>query len=113
MTRQEIGEKVRTQRALRGWGQAELAQRLGTSVPTVSRMENGLYDVTFQEVLALAGIFQMSLQMFVDSPPMVPSAAADMALLASLMRVAGRLPRPVLRQIVELAKAFEQTCVHV
>jgi transcriptional regulator with XRE-family HTH domain len=109
MTPQEIGDKVRTQRALRGWGQAELAQRLGTSVPTISRLENGLYDVTFKELLALAQIFQMSLPVFVESPR-APASSNDSALLLLLMQASSRLPRPVLRRLVALAKAVERAC---
>lgn len=105
MTLQELGAKVRAQRAVRGWGQAELAQRLGTSVPSVSRLENGLHDVTFQEVLALAQIFQLSLVAFVDSPAFPTGSATDTALLLALLRAAGRLPRPVLRQLVALTTA--------
>ena len=109
MTPQEIGEKVRVQRTLRGWGQADLAQRLGKSVPTISRLENGLYEVSLQEVIALAQVFQMSLAKFINSPT-VAASAQDTALLVVLMRASGRMPRPVLRRMAALATAIEQAC---
>ena len=106
MTLQELGAKIRAQRAVRGWKQAELAQRLGTSVPSVSRLENGLHDVTFQEVLALAQIFQLSLVALVDSPAFPTASATDTALLLALLRAAGHLERPLLRQLVALTTAI-------
>jgi transcriptional regulator with XRE-family HTH domain len=97
---------------LRGWNQEELAQRLGTSVPSVSRLENGLYEVTLHEVMALAQIFEMSLATFIDSA-IVTVSAKDRSMMVVLMRASGRMPRPVLRRMAALATAIEQACRHL
>ena len=41
MTHPTIGQQIRTLRMGRGWTLAELAERVGTSAPTLHRYENG------------------------------------------------------------------------
>ena len=53
MARQTFGDNVRHYRTLRGLGQEELAQRIGKSVPTISRIENGSKGSTLQRSLPL------------------------------------------------------------
>jgi transcriptional regulator with XRE-family HTH domain len=107
MIGENFGEKVRFYRTQRGWGQAELARRMKTSVPTISRIENGGRDVSRQELVALAGVFQLSLSTFVEHPIPFDVSSEDSETLVVLMRVSRLLPRPVLRRVRALAEAVE------
>ena len=58
---QVFGERVRQHRLRRGWEQKDLAQRIGRSVPTVSRIENGTLKLSLERMNAVARAFDMSL----------------------------------------------------
>ena len=67
MTRQSFGDKVRFYRTLRGWGQEELAQRIGKSVPaTLSRIENGGQEVSLAELLSLVSALKVRITDLID-----------------------------------------------
>jgi transcriptional regulator with XRE-family HTH domain len=108
MSVENFGEKVRFYRTQRGWGQAELARRMKTSVPTISRIENGGRDVSRQELVTLAAVFQLSLSTFVEHPVPFDLSSDESETLVGIMRVFRRLPRPVLRRVLALAEESEQ-----
>lgn len=104
MPLETIGDKVREQRVLRGWDQAELAQRMRMSVPTISRIENGGRELSVKELHSLAAIFNLSLSDFVEGPTPLHVSTEESDLLVGLMRVSRRYPHPVLRRVIALAE---------
>lgn len=103
-----FGDKVRFYRTQRGWGQAELARRMKISVPTLSRIENGGRDVSRQELVALAAVFQLSLSTFVEHPVPLALSSEESETLVVIMRASRRLPRPMLRRVRALAEEVEK-----
>ena len=107
MSDKNFGEKVRFYRTQRGWVQAELARRMKTSVPTISRIENGGRDVSRQELVTLAAVFQLSLSTFVEQPVPFALSSDESESLVGIMRVCRRLPRPMFRRFLALAEEAE------
>lgn len=107
MSDENFGEKVRFYRTQHGWGQAELARRMKTSVPTISRIENGGRDVSRQELVTLAAVFQLSLSTFVEQPVPFVLSSDESETLVVIMRVCRRLPRQMLRRVLALAEEAE------
>lgn len=60
-----LGRRIRSLRAEKGWTQADLAERIGTSHQTVARSEAGLRTVGIEELLMLAGTFGITMAEFV------------------------------------------------
>lgn len=60
-----LGARIRSLRAEKGWTQADLAERLGTSHQTVARSEAGLRAVGIEELLTLARTFGITMAEFV------------------------------------------------
>ena len=60
-----FGRHIRSLRAEKGWTQADLAERLGTSHQTVARSEAGLRTVGIEELLTLARTFGITMAEFV------------------------------------------------
>lgn len=56
-----LGRRIRSLRAEKGWTQADLAERIGTSHQTVARSEAGLRTVGIEELLMLAGTFGITI----------------------------------------------------
>jgi transcriptional regulator with XRE-family HTH domain len=109
MTPQVFGDKVRQERMIRGWGQEELAQRIGKSIATVSRIENGGQQVMLAEILALAAAFNMSLNDLCSDADIVIVPLEEREALLNLMRVCRRLPRPLLKRFLALAQEMEES----
>ena len=53
-SREEFGARVRLYREMRGWDMDDLAQRLGKSQATVSRIETGKQNVAVGDIKAIA-----------------------------------------------------------
>lgn len=108
MARQTFGDNVRHYRTLRGLGQHELAQRIGKSVPRISRIENGSQGVNLATIIALAVAFDVELKelMDVENPVVLPPE--DNEILVALMRKSSRLPKPLLKRLLALVEEMEE-----
>jgi transcriptional regulator with XRE-family HTH domain len=52
---------VRAERSRRGWRQAELATRLGTSQTTISQIESGRRRLSLDDLLAICAVLRVPL----------------------------------------------------
>jgi transcriptional regulator with XRE-family HTH domain len=109
MTPQDFGDKVRFYRTLRGWGQDELAHRIGKSVPTISRIENGVQNLSLIEIVALSAALEVPIKDFFDGEDIIHLPPEESEILVALMRVSRRLPMPLLKQFLALAEGVEET----
>lgn len=57
--RRALGAAIRFEREGNGWDQRQLAVKMGIHASAVSRIESGDRAVTFEEVIALAGAFDV------------------------------------------------------
>ena len=110
MARQTFGDNVRYYRTLRGLGQEELGHRIGKSVPTISRIENGADGVTLATILALAVALDAEIIELMDVQHPVPLAPEDNEILVALMRKSSRLPKPLLQRLLALVEEMEENC---
>lgn len=86
------GEIIRERRKGRGWTQAELAERLGTSTGTISRWENSSSTKPgIDQINALCTLLGIPIEPFVR----------DLGLNLS-PPIAGRLPRELLLAMLEV-----------
>lgn len=106
MSADTLGTKIRVERLLRGWEQEELASRMHTSVPTISRIENDIRGLYVHELVKLSSIFQVSITTLVEAPVKVDLSSEESEALLGLMRVARFFPLPVLRCVIALAEAL-------
>ena len=61
---------LRTMRAQRGWSQAELAERLGVSRPTVNSIETERYEPSLTLAFRIASLFGERIEaLFTPDPP--------------------------------------------
>lgn len=67
------GERVRAARLDVGLTQIELADRVGISQYTVSRIENGTYGTTDETKLAVAGALSTTVEALFPYPEAVPA----------------------------------------
>lgn len=58
-TQPESSTTLRSQREQRGWSQAQLAEAIGVSVPTISRLEAGLIQPNRAQIFLLATLFNV------------------------------------------------------
>jgi transcriptional regulator with XRE-family HTH domain len=63
-TSKRIAERVRLERAARGWSLADLADRSGVAKATISKIERGEMSPTAVILLRLAGAFDLTLAGF-------------------------------------------------
>lgn len=110
MARQTFGDNVRYYRTLRGLGQEQLAQRVGKSVPTISRIENGSAGVTLATIIALAVALDAEIKDLVDVENPVIFPPEDNEILVALMRKSSRLPKPLLQRFLALVEEMEENC---
>ncbi len=60
-----LGEKIRKARILRGYGQREMARKLGSDPSWYNRLENGkIADPAFRTITRIADILYMSTEDF-------------------------------------------------
>ncbi len=64
--------RLRQLRERAGLTQRELAQRLGTTVRTISRLETGAQEATWPIVVALAEVFGVTCESFLQEPEARP-----------------------------------------
>jgi transcriptional regulator with XRE-family HTH domain len=78
-----LGAQIAAGRRLRGWTAAELAERLGVSVPTLRRLENGSPTVAIGvafEAAVLCGV-----DLFSADPADLPRIATEAQLRAAVL----------------------------
>jgi transcriptional regulator with XRE-family HTH domain len=63
-----FGARLRELREQRGLTQQELAERIGTTVRNISRLETGVQEATWPTVVALAKVFGVSCDAFLQKP---------------------------------------------
>jgi transcriptional regulator with XRE-family HTH domain len=56
--RREFASKIRAARALLGWSQAELGQRVGVTQRSINRLEQAGVDVRRSTAVAIEGVFR-------------------------------------------------------
>lgn len=61
-TRLDLGARVRQIRRENSWTLQELSRRTGVNVSSLSKLENGLIDVTFETVMKICGGLDLSLE---------------------------------------------------
>ena len=61
VTREEIGDRVRSYRMKNGWTDKELGQMVGMSGRNLNNKERGERDFTFNEIIRLADVFKITL----------------------------------------------------
>lgn len=70
-----LGEQIRVLRRQHGWTLAQLAERAGTSAPTVHRYENGWYRFEVETLRRMAAALGARLEIrFVSSTPSPPES---------------------------------------
>lgn len=68
-----IGEKIQTLRTAKGWSQDDLAKKLGTKAPNVSRWENGHTLPATETLKQLGELFEVSVDyLLYDKTPLKP-----------------------------------------
>lgn len=60
LSKERIGERIRTIRERRGWSQGKLAEVLGAHPQNVSQIERGVRGVSLQQVVRMARILGVS-----------------------------------------------------
>ncbi len=63
-----IGNKLKELRAAEGWTQAEVAERINTSRVNYTRYETGKVRPDYEMLIALADVFEISLDELFDRP---------------------------------------------
>lgn len=61
----ELQENIKKLRKKRGWSQAELAEKVGTHLTHINRLEKGKYNPSLDILLKLADAFEVSLDVLV------------------------------------------------
>jgi transcriptional regulator with XRE-family HTH domain len=64
--------RLRELRERAGLTQQELAARVGTTVRNISRLETGVQEATWPTVVALAGVFGVTCDAFLQEPAAMP-----------------------------------------
>jgi transcriptional regulator with XRE-family HTH domain len=70
--KEQIGTQIRQERKRRGFNQAQLAERLGVDIGTVSRWETGKNAPTGAQLAALKDAFGVSGDFFEEGPTEAP-----------------------------------------
>ncbi|MFO8100655.1 MAG: helix-turn-helix transcriptional regulator, partial [Dehalococcoidia bacterium] len=52
-----FGEVIKTEREKRGWSQANLAEKMGLSIPMISHYENNKVDASLNQIRKMARLF--------------------------------------------------------
>jgi transcriptional regulator with XRE-family HTH domain len=62
MIGQIVGANIRRWRLFRGYQQPEFARKVGVSVVTVSKYENGRVDISITKLVAIATILDITIE---------------------------------------------------
>ena len=59
-TNKFVGRNIRTIRHQRGWSQEDVANRLGISIPALSKIETGVTDINLSRLEQIANIYDLN-----------------------------------------------------
>lgn len=65
----QIGNQIKTQRALKHWSQQELAEQLHISRQSISKWEQGTALPSFENIILLSDLFQISIDSLIRQDP--------------------------------------------
>lgn len=57
----KLGKRIAAERELLGWSQADLAERIGVTTETISRLERGVFDPSLARVASVANALEVPL----------------------------------------------------
>jgi transcriptional regulator with XRE-family HTH domain len=69
--RVSFGERVRARRKAASWTLAQLSDRSGLALSTISKAERGLIALTYDSILRLAYAFDMEMSELLSDPPSI------------------------------------------
>lgn len=101
-----IGLKAQEARRRRGLSQAQVAERIGKSIDTVSNLERGFTWPALQTLAAYAEAVECSVAEFFQGYGEAPDAATRMRLEAEVRLAFGELTDRELMVVLHLAKGL-------
>ncbi|TXH84916.1 helix-turn-helix domain-containing protein [Shinella sumterensis] len=116
----KVGEKIRTQRRLRGLSQAGLGDALGVTFQQVQKYEKGTNRVSASRLMQIAGVLHMPVSHFFSEQEVEANTDSDQAIgeIAHFIETNegrdlnlafARIASPLLRKkIVNLVKAIAE-----
>lgn len=107
-----IGEKIQALRTMKSWSQDDLAKKLGTKAPNISRWENNRGTPSAEALRELAKIFDVSADyLLFDETPLRPLVAFRDAELLDQFTQIDRLDetaRAALKRVIRAMVAERQ-----
>jgi transcriptional regulator with XRE-family HTH domain len=68
MYMKQLGKNIKHLRQQQGWNQEQVAEKLGISIPSYSKMETGITDINISRLNQLATIFKVGLLKILTDP---------------------------------------------
>lgn len=102
-----MGDKIQTLRTSKGWSQEELAKKLGTTAPNVSRWENNHGVPSVDSLKDLSKLFGVSVDYFVfEGTPPRPVVGFNDPELAEQFTQIDQLDEPSRSAVKRIIKAL-------
>ena len=87
--RTQVGLAIRHQRKMKGWSQAQLAEKIGRTVETVNKIERGLSAPSFETLEALSRALTVPVGSFFWTADLEPAEIERDALQRLVARLSG------------------------
>lgn len=87
--RTQVGLAIRHQRKMKGWSQAQLAEKIGRTVETVNKIERGLSAPSFDTLEALSRAFTVPVGSLFWASDLRPKTLEKDALQRLVERLSG------------------------
>jgi transcriptional regulator with XRE-family HTH domain len=87
LSKEKIGERIRTLRERKGWSQGKLAEVLGAHPQNVSQMERGVRGVSLQQIVRLARVLGVSTDEILGEREQDSGVGGDRRLMRRLRRI--------------------------
>jgi transcriptional regulator with XRE-family HTH domain len=102
-----MGEKIQTLRTSKGWSQEDLAKKLGTTAPNVSRWENNHGIPSVDSLKDLSKLFEVSVDYFIfENTPPRPTVGFHDPELAEQFTQIDQLDEPSRAAVKRIIKAL-------
>jgi len=101
LSKEKIGERVRTFREQRGLSQGKLAKLLGTHPQSISQIERGIRGISLQQVVRFARALEISSDELLGEVRPVTPIQADRRMVLRLQRLQ-RLPAAQRKAVLKL-----------
>ena len=101
LSKEKIGERVRTFREQRGLSQGKLAKLLGTQPQNISQIERGIRGISLQQVIRYARALEISSDQLLGETRPVTPVQADRKMVLRLQRLQ-RLPPAQRKAVLKL-----------